>query len=98
MLRVESSSLSGDLYFLQFYYIFMFEASYLMKLLLLHVLFLLIFYVLSFYFFYLKFYITFKISFRSEKNRSKFMRNFIFCLSMSRHGLKSGLFPRAMAL
>ena len=76
----------------------MFEASFFNEIVIITCFFFVIFYVLSFYFFYLKFYITFKISFRSEKNRSTFKRNFIFCLSMSRHGLKSGLFPRAMAL
>ena len=76
-------------FFLQFYYIFMFDARYLMKWLLLHVFpsFSMCYLDISFF---LKYYITFTISFRSEKNRSNVKTNFIFCLSTSFHRLKPG--------
>ena len=76
----------------------MFEASYLMKCLLLHVGFFLIFYVLSCYFFFLKFYNTSTISFRNEKNRSNVMTNFIFMFVNESPSTKTRSSPRALAL
>ena len=73
----------------QFYYIFIFEARYLMKWLLLHVLFS-HFLCIILIFLFLKYYITFTISFRSEENRSNVKTNFIFCPSTSCHRLKPG--------
>ena len=55
----------------------MFEARYLMKWVLLHVLFSHFLSVILIFLF-LKFYITFTISFCSEKNRSNVKTNFIF--------------------
>ena len=71
--------------FLQFYYIFMFEARNLMNWLLWHVLFSHFLCVILIFFF--KYYITFTISFRSDNNRSNIKTNFIFCLSSSCHRL-----------
>ena len=76
--------------FLQFYYIFLFEARYLMKWLLLHVLFSHFSMCYLNNSFFLKFYITFTISHSSEKNGSNVKTNFIFCLSKSCHRLKPG--------